>query len=135
MHAMSRAYVLRMLFEFHRQQNRKKPGTVHATYLVAGSRRRQGISTSTKGPAKDGDHEYMQSSPFRSSPAQPMQDVDEDNPVLCVTLVKEENLRGESHNYRTTKVAQGLHYIELQSQYEAISSVHVYSLGPHPLKV
>ena len=60
-----------MLFEFHRQQNVKKPGTVHATYDL-----------------------YMQSSPFRSSPVPNVEEAVEDSPVLSITLVKEENLEG-----------------------------------------
>jgi DNA polymerase delta subunit 3 len=84
-----------MLFEFHRQQNAKKPGTVHATYLVAGAKRNSGATTNNASTLKDGEDEYMQSSPFRSSPIPPNQDVVvEDSPVLSITLVKEEDLDG-----------------------------------------
>lgn len=82
-----------MLFEFHRQQNAKKPGTVHATYLIAGTKRNPVATTNNDSAAKDGEDEYMQSSPFRSSPIVPNQDVAvEDSPVLSITLVREEDL-------------------------------------------
>jgi DNA polymerase delta subunit 3 len=86
-----------MLFEFHRQQNVKKPGTVHATYLVAGTKCK--TPTTTNGnAAKDGEDEYMQSSPFRSSPVPNSEEVPEDIPVLSITLVREENLEGTHNN-------------------------------------
>lgn len=83
-----------MLFEFHRQQNVRKPGSVHATYLVAGTKRKQGSKSINGNTAKDGEDEYMQSSPFRSSPVPNLEEVPEDIPVLSITLVREENLEG-----------------------------------------
>lgn len=88
------AYVHRMLFEFHRQQNVKKPGTVHATYLVAGVKR-QSVATTTNGnTVKDGEDEYMQNSPFKSSPIPNQDELVEDSPVFSITLVREEDLEG-----------------------------------------
>lgn len=83
-----------MLFEFHRQQNVKKPGTVHATYLVAGTKRKPALTTTNGNVVKDGDDEYMQSSSFRSSPVAHPEEASEDIPVLSITLVREENLEG-----------------------------------------
>jgi DNA polymerase delta subunit 3 len=83
-----------MLFEFHRQQNVRKPGSVHATYLVAGTKRKQASKTINGNTTKDGEDEYMQSSPFRSSPVPNLEEVPEDIPVLSITLVREENLEG-----------------------------------------
>jgi DNA polymerase delta subunit 3 len=84
-----------MLFEFHRQQNVKKPGTVHATYLVAGTRRKSLATTNNGNTVKGGEDEYMQSSPFRSSPIPPNhEEVVEDHPIFCITLVREEDLEG-----------------------------------------
>jgi DNA polymerase delta subunit 3 len=83
-----------MLFEFHRQQNVRKPGSVHATYLVAGTKRKQASKSINGNTAKDGEDEYMQSSPFRSSPVPNLEEVPEDIPVLSITLVREENLEG-----------------------------------------
>jgi DNA polymerase delta subunit 3 len=87
-----------MLFEFHRQQNVKKPGTVHATYLVAGTKRKPDPTTTSGSVAKDGEDEYMQSSSFRSSPVPNPEEVPEDVPVLSITLVREENLEGAPNN-------------------------------------
>lgn len=80
-----------MLFEFHRQQNGKKPGMIHATYIVAGSKQKVEPS---KGNSKDGEDEYMHSSPFQSSPVAMAEEVTEHTPVLFVTLVREEDLEG-----------------------------------------
>lgn len=83
-----------MLFEFHRQQNVKKPGTVHATYLVAGIKRKRASTTTNGNSVKDSEDEYMQSSPFRSSPVPNPEELPEDIPVLSITLAREENLEG-----------------------------------------
>ncbi|TAQ86970.1 hypothetical protein B7494_g4705 [Chlorociboria aeruginascens] len=100
-----------MLFEFHRLQNGKKPGTIHATYLISGTKREEEPVTSgdTK---KDGEDEYMQSSPFVENSGEGTGE----SSVLTITLVREENLD------------------DIRSQYEHITSIHVYSIGPHPLK-
>jgi len=106
-----------MLFEFHRQQNAKKPGTVHATYLVAGSMHTNDQPPANDQHSKDGEDSIMQSSPaFRSSPPPNPQEVAEDTPVLSITLVREEDLD------------------ELRKSYESVTSIHVYSLGPTPIK-
>lgn len=85
-----------MLFEFHRQQNGKKPGTVHATYLVAGTKYVDNTNPHTE---KDGEDEHMRSSPFRSSPLQPSQEAVEDTPILFLTLVGEDELESTPGNY------------------------------------
>jgi DNA polymerase delta subunit 3 len=87
-----------MLFEFHRQQNVKKPGTVHATYLVAGAKRKPATTITNGNAVKDGDDEYMQSSPFRSSPVPHLEEAPEDIPLLSINLVREENLDGMYNN-------------------------------------
>jgi DNA polymerase delta subunit 3 len=80
----------RMLYEFHRQQNSKKPGTIHATYLLSGTKRDEALPTN--GANKDGDDENMQSSPFMgSSMPHPDQGTGESG-VLTISLVKEEDL-------------------------------------------
>ncbi|KAH8678667.1 DNA polymerase subunit Cdc27 [Tricladium varicosporioides] len=107
-----------MLFEFHKQQNAKKPGTIHATYLVGGTKLREPANTNGNGIVKkDGEDDYMQSSPFiSSSMPQPEEQGTGESGVLTITLVKEEELE------------------KVCTQYEEISSIHVYSIGPHPLK-
>jgi hypothetical protein len=84
-----------MLFEFHRQQNAKKAGSIHATYILAGNKRRIEPIAIGNGTTKDGDDAYMQSSPFQSSPVAAVpEETIEDTPVLSVTLVREEDIEG-----------------------------------------
>lgn len=82
-----------MLYEFHRQQNGKKPGTIHATYLISGTKRKE--PEPINGSAEqDGEDTHMQSSPhFSSSMPQPEESLEESG-VLSITLVREENLEG-----------------------------------------
>jgi DNA polymerase delta subunit 3 len=44
-----------MLYEFHQNQNAQKPGTVHATYLLAGTKSKE--INGTDGAQKDGEDE------------------------------------------------------------------------------
>jgi len=126
-----------MLYDFHNQQNAKKPGTVHATYLVSGTKRKETPVITNAGAKKDGEDDYMQSSPFMSSSMpQPEEDRDTgETSVLSISLVREKELKGNivlPHKgwYDTNILSKGL-----WSQYEHITSVHIYSLEPHPLKV
>jgi DNA polymerase delta subunit 3 len=83
-----------MLYDFHSQQNAKKPGIVHATYLVSGTKRKETPVVANGGAKKDGEDDYMQSSPFMSSSMpQPEQDTGEIS-VLSISLVREEELEG-----------------------------------------
>ncbi|KAI0127164.1 DNA polymerase subunit Cdc27 [Xylariales sp. AK1849] len=91
-----------MLFEFHKWQNDKRPGTLHATYLVYG--------TPKKAEEQDGDVEMTDS---MSESGLPFSD---EAPTHTLTLVQEEQLH------------------EVLQQYEEVTSIHVYSLAPHPLK-
>jgi hypothetical protein len=81
----------RMLYEFHRQQNGKKPGTVHATYLISGTKRVEEpeITPSMK---KDGEDEHMQSSPFMNSSMPQADEGSGASSVLTITLTREEDL-------------------------------------------
>jgi len=54
----------RMLFAFHEKQNARKPGSVHATYLLTGTPRRVRQSNGVSSQINDTD---MRSSPFRST--------------------------------------------------------------------
>lgn len=75
-----------MLYEFHRNQNAKRPGAVHATYLVYGTKRPSGeLPTSQNGT--DGDVE-MSSSPPDIEPCT------EVVPTSTLSLVPEEQIKG-----------------------------------------
>ena len=82
-----------MLYDFHQRQTLKKPGSVHATYLV------DGLPTLTKahsanGQTGDGEDAYMQSSPVMSS-SLPQEETEEYTiPSKSIVLVREEDLQG-----------------------------------------
>jgi DNA polymerase delta subunit 3 len=122
-----------MLYEFHRQQNGKKPGTIHATYLISGTKREE-PEAADELAEQDGEDTHMQSSPFMSSSMPQPEQSTEESGVLSITLVREENLEGIHNKY--SKAEKLLKCCpEIQAQYEHISSIHIYSIGPHPLKV
>lgn len=82
-----------MLYEFHRTQNFKKPGSIHATYLLNGvpSIPR---GSSTDGHQADGEVTHMQSSPYMSS-SMAQEDIEEENiSSRKVILAREEDLEG-----------------------------------------
>ncbi len=85
-----------MLYEFHRQQNGKKPGTIHATYLLSGTKRVEELVPRNGEVKKDGEDDYMQSSPFLASSMPQIEDGSGAANVLSITLVREENLEGKS---------------------------------------
>ncbi|KAK8161037.1 DNA polymerase subunit Cdc27 [Phyllosticta citrichinensis] len=105
-----------MLYDFHKTQNAKKSGSVHATFLVSGSKRPVAIQTNgTNGAHQDG--EIPSSSPYQSS----LPDAD-DEPArqtikeTLIMLAREEDFE------------------DAKSRYEEITALHVYSLEAGPLK-
>ncbi|KAI9756049.1 MAG: hypothetical protein M4579_004019 [Chaenotheca gracillima] len=106
-----------MLYEFHRQQNTKKPKSLYATYLLSGTRYLTESSITNGKPTIDGEDEIMQSSPFMSSSMQNQEDERQSTPVHTVTLVREEDLEN------------------VKALYERIDSIHIYSLQPQSLKI
>ena len=123
----------RMLYDFHQKQNAKKPGTIHATYLLSGTKRPEDPIPLNGDAKKDGEDDYMLSSPFMSSSMPQPEEGTGESSVLSITLVREEDLEGGNIAPNT----KGYAYFpaEVRSQYEDISSIHIYSLEPHPLKV
>jgi DNA polymerase delta subunit 3 len=107
-----------MLYEFHRKQNAKKPGTVHATYLITGIRRIEPPQQPNGVHKEDGEDTVMQSSPVLPSSSIPMQDdvMEEAKLVRTVLLVKEEDLE------------------QAKNTFDTISSIHIYSLESNTLK-
>ncbi len=86
--------MFRMLYEFHRQQNAKKPGTIHATYLISGTKRNAHSAVPTGALKKDGEDDYMQSSPFVGSSIPQIDDGTGESEVLSITVVREEDFGG-----------------------------------------
>lgn len=96
-----------MLYEYYADQNKRKPGSVYATYLLAGTKKREEpVETNGKSNGVHHDEdEPMPSSPppFTSSMLEPSQQDSEVGheerhtvPVKTVTLVREEALDGKS---------------------------------------
>jgi DNA polymerase delta subunit 3 len=103
----------RMLFEFHQKQNAKKPGSVHATYLITGTRLPPKSQQSNNAESQDSEDAVMQSSPpipNRSAPQAAEEDV-EATPIRSLLLVKEEHLQ------------------KAKATFEQITGIHVYSLA------
>lgn len=82
----------RMLFDFHKHENQKKPHSVTAAYLITG------VLDNTPSRKDLDDDEVMQSSPFVSSQITPDDDEasssEEAIPVTTVLLVREDELNG-----------------------------------------
>lgn len=85
-----------MLFDFHQTQNARKPGALHATYLITGRKPPQPSSQTSNGVHKDGEDTVQPSSPFMSSFAEKDEPMEEaPRSILTVTLVAEEKVEGE----------------------------------------
>ncbi|TKA62878.1 hypothetical protein B0A55_08478 [Friedmanniomyces simplex] len=100
-----------MLYDFHRKQNAKKPGAVHATYLITGTKRKE-IPTNVTHSQRDGDDTVMHSSPPLPSSSAPKPDEHDEEPIAVQTvmLVKEENVS------------------QAKRKFESITGIHIYSL-------
>ena len=101
--------IYRMLYEFHTHENKKKPGSVHAAYLLYGTQNAK--SSSTNGDAhQDGEDIFMASSPFLSSSMPQDEDTTEMPPMKVMTIVREENLEGNflAHTNSNRRNAHGL---------------------------
>jgi len=87
-----------MLYDFHRSQNARKLGSIHATYLLCGIRKPE-IPSTTNGNGKitNGDGDVPMSDISFLSSSMPGQDVEstaETIPVTTIILAKEEDLEG-----------------------------------------
>ena len=93
---MTKLMMYRMLYEFHTHENKKKPGSVYAAYLLYGTQNAK--TSNANGDAhKDGEDIPMASSPFLSSSMPQEEDTTEVPPVKVMTVVREENLEGMFH--------------------------------------
>ncbi|KAI9789437.1 MAG: hypothetical protein M1835_001680 [Candelina submexicana] len=133
-----------MLFDFHYQETSKKPGSVHATYLLSGLRQPPEPSPVNGIHEKDGDDDLMQSSPLMSSSMPNQEEAEESIPIRSITLVKEEHLEGMTIINKRGRKHNGLfgsawaqlmpYFAEVKAQYEMIASLHIYSLEPSSLQ-
>ncbi|KAI1497878.1 DNA polymerase subunit Cdc27 [Biscogniauxia marginata] len=97
-----------MLYEFHKWQNGKRPNSLHATYLIYGTRKQ----VDQQDGQQDDDVE-MTNSQNTDELQVPLSD---EVPIQTLSLIREEQL------------------LEALAQYDEVTSIHVYSLAPHPLK-
>lgn len=121
----------RMLFDFHKSENEKKPNSVSATYLINGFQTPQKIPTAN-GESNDGEDTVMRSSPYMSSMPQP----DEKERSMRTTsfvLAREEDLDGE-YPCRHRKIPEVKHeFADAKTTFESISIIHIYSLQSNAL--
>lgn len=109
-----------ILFEFYTDENKKKPGSVHATYLIAGRKKLRDFSGDEHDHAKpvNGDAPMPSSPPpIPSSMPGASQNTEQleeryQIPIRSVTLCREESLE------------------LVKEQYEQITSIHIHSLSP-----
>lgn len=80
-----------MLFEFYQQQCARKPNSVHATYLVTGTKRKTEHTNGVNG--RNGGDVAMRSSPFPSSMPEPEDHVNVSIKITTISLVREEELQ------------------------------------------
>lgn len=102
-----------MLFEFHQKQNAKRPGSVHATYLITGTRIPSKPQQLNNAESQDSEDAVMQSSPPipNSSAPKAAEDDTEPTPIRSILLVKEEHLQ------------------LAKATFEQITGIHMYSLA------
>lgn len=107
-----------MLFEFHQKENKKRTGSVYATYLLAGTKKEQIIHGHTAPRAVDEDVPMPSSPPLPPSSfpvaSQVTEQLEEPSPVpvKTISLCREDDLE------------------TVKAQFETITSIHIYSLSP-----
>lgn len=117
-----------MLYEFHRKENIKSPGSVYATYLLSGHKKQNLLTVVPSKPQVNVSSSFVNGNgdvPMPSSPpvgplssfaaaSQETERLEEptDIPVKSICLCREENLAA------------------IKEQYEQITAIHIYSLSP-----
>jgi DNA polymerase delta subunit 3 len=116
-----------MLYEFYEHENKKKAGSIYATYILSGVKKSAEDALNTDGHTnghKEEDESMPPSSPppFPSSMLDPSEEERKSHqerfrvPVTTITIVREELLD------------------ETRAEYEKITSIHLYSLSPHRIQ-
>lgn len=86
---------LRLLYEFYHHQSSRKPGSVHATYLLSGKQSKLGQTSATGVGQSSFEDAHIQSSPFMSSAIPPGDDAEAVPSVMVIALVREQDLDGK----------------------------------------
>lgn len=83
-----------MLYDFYHNQNAKKPESIHATYLLSGTKRKEEPPANGERKKDDDGDNYMQSSLFMGSSILSPVEEQSITPtfVLSIILVREEDL-------------------------------------------
>lgn len=79
-----------MLFDFHQDQNAINSNSIHATYLLSGTKRSPGHTNGASG--RDGEDVAMCNLPFLSSMPEPEAAAEEPVNKITLLLVREEEL-------------------------------------------
>lgn len=88
-------YRTRVLYEFHQNENSKKPNSVNATYVITGVQQPEPPAANGAANEADGDgDDFMQSSPYISSSMPNQESSIEAVPTSSIILVREEDLEG-----------------------------------------
>lgn len=130
----------RMLYDFHQNENSKKPSSVNATYVLTGVPKP--TEPAANGAAVNGnsndDDDLMPSSPYISSSMPNQDDAIDQVSVSSVLLAREEDLQGKFwHAMRMGFLAVGptlMRFADAKAIFESISSIYVYSLQPAVLQ-
>ncbi|KAL9130635.1 MAG: hypothetical protein Q9175_006970 [Cornicularia normoerica] len=113
-----------MLYEFYSTQTTKKPGSVHATYLLDGVSRPVRESSVNR-HQQDGGDMHVQSSPYMSSSIPHQEDQEDAFVPRSIVLAKEEDVEGKM-NMRIRRTGKrppiGAHSIPTETFEEKASS-------------
>lgn len=118
-----------MLYDFHHNENNKKPNSVNATYILTGVQKAPEPATSANGFQSSADTDDIPpSSPYISS-SMPNQDGDADEVAISsILLVREEDLEGEWCRRLAGRVWHGAWSYKLIMGARCQSNVPVYRL-------
>ncbi|KAH6614107.1 DNA polymerase subunit Cdc27 [Boeremia exigua] len=105
-----------MLFDFHQNQNAKRANSIHATYLISGTKRPIDDTNGTND--RKSEDVSMRSSPFMSSMPEQEEREEKEVPIKksTILLVREEE------------------FAKTRAEFSEEASIHIYSLGPGPLE-
>ncbi|KAL4998603.1 DNA polymerase subunit Cdc27 [Aspergillus recurvatus] len=86
-----------MLYDFHHNENSKKPTSVHATYVLTGVPKPAEPATNEAAANGNGDNDddIMPSSPYISSSMPNLEDGSDQTPVSAILLAREEDIEGD----------------------------------------
>jgi DNA polymerase delta subunit 3 len=130
----------RMLYEFHQTQYSKKPGSVHATYLLDGNAVAT-KETPVNEHQQHGEDVHMESSPYVSSSMPQAEQKEDGVPQTNIILVREEDLQGKMNIwsvrfvYKWGQATADGSILAAKARFERIHSIHIYSLGPSSVQV